>query len=501
MQDFTFNFFLLQMSHERRRKAKDIVLKIGDKNRTIQGVTDHTTCGDVIKMMLRKIDHNNQNAYSYAIFECGNESKRMLSDKTKVLKTMRTWGSGNSKHFSMKAVHQSNKIFKAKQDKTKTGDKLLNNLDKTRNIENATKLAHFVQSQKTRLQRQRSNNHVTELYRDDCNKSINEFISNVDQTKMAGFLDFCGTVSANELERLSGITNNSKANKHSDDNGFVSGNLFCRVDKINDVKYATKKVLKPKRTSVTYGRTNTGKHTFVDSEYRNVPTLSTPTRCAAKQNLQRHKALAESITSEIARVGQRKGKDIILQKYFAAYLSYNSPNGRGKTFRMPKRERGDGAELNFARGNPDKGDGSFSTGSPLRRTTAGARCYSVYSDSDSGQEDHDHEDILDNAFICKTDVNTGNVDSNFRYAHIKLLPRKLVNYDVTMATQTDKLVDYSFNDTSDLESDEDTVDILERNVYDEDDEMLSFMDSKLHDDFSDEGLSSLGSEDEREILV
>ena len=191
------------------------------------------------------------------MFECGNESERMLSDKTNIMKTIRSWGSVNSRHFSMRAVHQSNKIFKAKQEKTKTNDKLLNNLDKRRNIENATKLAHFVQSQKTRIQRQRYNNHVTEIYRDDGDTSINEFISNVDQTKMAGFLDFCGTVSANELDRLSGQTNNSKANKHADDNGFVSGNAFCRADKTNDVKYATKKILKSKRISVTYGHTNT----------------------------------------------------------------------------------------------------------------------------------------------------------------------------------------------------------------------------------------------------
>ena len=487
------------MSHERRRKVKDVVLKIGDKNKTIRGVTDHTTCGDVIKMMLRKIDHNKQNEYSYAIFECGNESERMLSDKTKVLKTMRSWGSGNSKHFSMKAAHQANKIFKAKQEKTKTGDKLLNNLDKTRNIENATKLAHLVQSQKTRLQRQRSNNHMTEIYRDDGDTSISEFISNVDQTKMAGFLDFCGTVSANELDRLSGITNNSKANKHADDNGFVSGTVISRVDKINDVKYATKKVLKPKRISVTHGHTNARmarKHTFFDCEPRNIHVNSTQARRGANRNLKRHEALAESITSKIARVEQRDGKDVILQKYFSDYLSYNSPNGRGKPFPMPKRERGDGAELNFSSGNPDKGDGSFSSGTSVHSNTARVR---RHSDSDSGQEDHDHHDILDDAFVCKTV--TGYVDSNHRYDHIKTLPRKFVKYDATMVPQSDKLVDYSFSDSSVLESGEDTIEIFERNVFDEDDEMASFMDSKLHDDFSDEGLSSLDSEDEREILV
>ena len=485
------------MSNQRRGKVKDIVLKIGDTNKTVQGVTGQTMCGDIIKIVLRKMDNTKQNTSSYAMFECCNDSERLLSDKTKVLKTMRSWGSDNSYHFSLKVARRASKIFNAKQGKTRKTEKVANNLDVSNKIESAAKLAHFVQSQRDRLQRRQSTSHVTEIYCNNGDTSIDEFISNVDHSKMAGFLNFCGTVTTNELVRLSGITDNSKAGESASVNGFVSGKVISRVDKINDVKHATKKVLKPKSVSVTYGHTNTRmarKHTFVNCEPRNVPTHSTPTRCDVKPNLKRHEQLAEDITTKIARMGQREGKDVILQKYFADYLSYNSPHG--KPFPVPKRERGDGAEISFSRGNPDIGDGSFSTSTSLRSNTARAR---RHSDSDSGQEDHDNEDNLDNAFVCKTV--TKHVDSNPRYAHIKPLSRKLVSYDITMATQMDKLVDYSFSDTSVLESDENTVDIFERNVFDEDDEMASFMDSKLHDDFSDEGLSSLCSEDEREILV
>ena len=486
------------MSNERRRKVKDIVLKIGDRNKTVQGVTEQTTCCDVIKIVLRKMENAKENAYSYAVFECGNDSERMLSDKTKVLKTMRSWGSDNSYHFSLKSARRASKIFK--QDKSRKTHKVTNNLNVTSRIESAAKLAHFVQSQQARLQRRQSTNHVTEIYCNDGETSIDEFLSNIDTTKMAGFLNFCGTVTANELVRLSGITDNSTAGEPTctSVNGFVNGKVISRVDKINDVKYATKKVLKPKRVTVTYGHANTRlarKHTFVDCEPRNVPTHSTPIRRDAKPNLKRHEELAEDIATKITRMSQREGKDVILEKYFADYLSYNSPNG--KPFPMPKRERGDGAETSFSIGNPDKGDGSFSTGTPLRSKTTRAR---RHSDSDSGQEDHDHEDNLDNAFVCIKTVRK-HVDSNPRYAHIKSLSRKLVNYDVTMATQIDKLVDYSYSDTSVLESDENTVHILERNVFDEDDKMASFMDSKLYDDFSDEGMSSLGSADEKEILV
>ena len=484
------------MSHERERKVKDIVLKIGDRNKTVQGVTEKTTCGDVIKMVLRKFNYAKENTHSYAMFECGNGTVRMLSDKTKVLKTMRSWGSGNSQFFSLKTAPKTDRSFKAKQDKTRKAEPERNNLDVTNKIESAAKLAHFAQSQKTRLLKHRSRSHVTELYRDDSETRVDEFISNVDQTKMAGFLDYCGSVTANELVRLSGLSDNSKPNERVPSNGFVSAQEIKRVDSINDVKYATKKVLKPKRVPVTYRHTDarmSRKHTFVDCELRNVPIHSTPIRCNAKPNIKRHEAIAEDVATKIARLDQREHKDIILQKYFADYLSYNSPHR--KPFPMPKRELGDGAETSLTSGNSDKGDGAFSTSTPVCSNTARAR---RHSDSDSGQEDHDQEENLDNAFFCKTVTRHFDSTCSYRYAHIKPLSRKLVNYDVTMATNVEKLVDYSLSDSSVLESSENSVvfDVLERNVFDEDKEMASFMDSKLHDDFSDEGLSSLGCEDE-----
>ena len=484
------------MSHTRGRKVKDIVLKIGDRNMTVQGVTEKTTCDDVIKMVLRKFNNTNENTHSYFLFECGNGSDRMLSEKTKVLKTMRTWGLDNTRHFSLKAVRKNDKVIKAKSNNARKTHGEFNNLDITSKIENAAKLAFVVKSQKTRIHKHQSRKHVNEKYRDEAETNVGEFISNVNKTKMAGFQNFRGSVTANERLSLSGISDSSRVNERVPSNGFVGAKKIKRVDEINDVKYATKKVLKYKRVSETNGYTNAGmarKHTLIDCDrIPNIPKQSTPTPSAARQNLKRHEALAKDISTKIARAGLRKRKDIILQKYFADYLSYNSPNRQH--FSMPKRERGDGAEISFSGGNPDKGDGSFSTGTPMHDNTARAR---RHSDSDSGQEDHDQEDNLDNAF-CKTV--TGHFDStcNYRYAHIKRLPRKLVNYEVTMALQTDKLVDYSFSDSSVLESGEDTVDILERNVFDEDDEMASFMDSKLHDDFSDEGLSSLGSEDEHD---
>ena len=314
---------------------------------------------------------------------------------------------------------------------------------------------------------------------------------------MADFLNFCGSVTANELVRLSGVSDSSKAKEYIRSDNFVSGTEIRSADKINNIKYASKKVLKPKRVLVTYGHATKGmakKPTFVDCEPQNVPRHSTPVGTGAKPNLKRHEKLAEDITAKVARMDQRRGKDVILDKYFADYLPYNSPHR--KPFPMPMRERGDGAEDCFSIGNPDKGDGAFSTSTPVCSNTARAR---RHSDSDSGQEDHDHQDNLNNAFVYETV--TRHVDSYPRYVNVNNFSGKLVNYDVTMATKVN-LVDYSLSDSSVLESNDNTfADILERNVFDEYNEMASFMDSKLYEDFSDEGLSSLGSDDEREILV
>ena len=487
------------MAQERGRKVKDIVLRIGDKHKIVKGVTKNTTCGDVIKMALRKLNNVKDKSHSYVMFECGNGSKRILSDKTRVLKTMRSWGTENSRYFCMKSALQSGKAFQTWQHKNSNLETEQNNYDLNSNIESATKLAHFVQSQKTRLHTHQSRGHKTETSRYGETK-VQEFLANVDQSKLAHFLNFCVSVTSDEIVRLSGLSDSSKANERVPSNEFVCAKEIKRVDNMNHVKYATKKTLKPKSVTVTYGRPNIGmvkKHTFVDSEIRNAPRHSTPNRRDTKRNHNRHHDdLAEDITTKIAKLDQREHKDVILQKYFADYLSYNSPHRN--TFPTPKRERGDGSEDVSSKGNPDKGDGEFSTGSLACSNTARAR---RHSDIDSGHEDHDNEDELDNAFVCNTSQEQFANRCNYKYAHVKPLSRKPVKHDVAMETKVNKLVDYSFSDSSILESFENSVDILERNIVDEDDEMASFMDSKLHDDFSDEGLSSLGSDDEREILV
>ena len=477
----------------RRKERREITLKIGEKSKTIQGVTEYTTCSDIIKMVLRKSDSTKETELAYAIFESGSKCERMLSDQTRILKTMRSWGADNSYQLSLKAARVAGRIFRAKQEKVRRFGKLKGSVNVNSNIESAAKLAEFVQSQKSRLHRRPSRNQVTEIYcNDEGETSLDEFISNVDQTKMAGFLDFCGAVTANELVRLSGITKNSATEEHSPD--FVKGKVVSGIDKINDVKYATKKVLKPKDVSLISGQTGlrlAKKHTFVECGYKNVPIHSTPSREETRSNIKCHSDLADDITSKVSSTNQKEGKDLILKKYFADYMCYNSPHR--KPFPMPKRERGDGAEASFSTGNPDKGDGSVSTETPsLGGTTRGRH----HSGSDSGQEDHYTEENLDTAFVCEAVLEQNGNDT--RFAHVKSLSSKLVNYD---ETQVDKLVDYSLSDCSFTETNETSIDLAERNIFDEDEEMASFMDSKLHEELSDEGLSSLGSEDGTEIIV
>ena len=483
------------MSQERGRKVKDIVLRIGDKHKTVKGVTEKTTCGDVIKMVLRKLNNAKDKSHSYVMFECGNGPMRILSDKTRVLQTMRSWGVENSRYFCMKSPPQSGKAFKTWQHKNSNLETEQNNYDLNAQIESATKLAHLKQSQKIRLHTHQSRGNVTETS-SDGETSVKEFLANVDQTKLKSF---CGSVTSNEIVRLSGLSDSSKASEGIPSNEFVCAKEIKSVDNINDVKYATKKTLKPKSVTVTHGLPNTGmdrKHTFVDSEIRHAPRHSTPNRRDTEGSHKHHEDLAKDITTKIAKLDQREHKDVILRKYFADYLSYNSPHR--KPFLMFKRERGDGSEDVSSKRNPDKSDVVFSTGSPGCSNTTRAR---RHSDNDSGHEDDDYEGSLDNAFVCNTSQGQFAKRCNYKYANVKPLSRKPVNSDVVMATKVDKLVDYSLNDSSILESFENSVDILERNIVDEDDEMASFMDSKLHDDFSDEGLSSLGSDDEREILV
>ena len=58
----------------------------------VKNVTKYTTCSDVVHMLLLKSGLSVERISSYALFEATGDLERMLSGRTRVIKTLRSWG-------------------------------------------------------------------------------------------------------------------------------------------------------------------------------------------------------------------------------------------------------------------------------------------------------------------------------------------------------------------------------------------------------------------------
>jgi hypothetical protein len=292
---------------------------------------------------------------------------------------------------------------------------------------------------------------------------------------------------------------------------------------VNDVKYAVRKPLKEKSSNVS----GLGKDVTEGHKIHSTPKSNVAKEMSTK--IKRHETLACDIANQVARMKSRDGKDALLQKYFADYITYRSPGdkSRDSRFREHKyrdsrfRERGDGAESSTAVLPGRQGDGSectFST--PKARTSM---IPPLFRDSeDSGQEEEfDLAFISDipqvDGFSCSTPHVRPVRGSNWINANCDVMDvdnniacvRKLVDYSLiedSILTDPSDISDISYvydNIVHNINSVSNIVKTIfkEDRQLSEDDEMESFMKTKLYDDLSDEGLSSLGSDDEIEIIV
>lgn len=513
------------MSHT-KRKYTEVPLKLDGNLKYVKGVSKYTTCGDVIKMVLKKTDSGKENGTSdaFGIYESSRGIERLLPAKSRVLKVMRSWGMDDEYEFVFRKVNTTFVVPKLSDAKRR---KLTNRHRSTHKYEHAAKLAGMVQSQKTRLNEHDKNNEIVkEIYVNDSDGSMDEFISNIDRSKMVGFLNFCGAVSSDEINKVSSVSQldiSRNVTGQSDDFGLISKNITSTLrNNVNDVKFAVRKPLMTKTCSV---------HDVINKKTshavgRNIH--ATPKLKVAKENcrlVRRHDKLASDIASKVAHMNQKEGKEALLEKYFADYITYRSPGYKFRDSRY--RERGDGAETDpkvqaRCHGNVSK----VTTVTSKRRNSQTSLNFNDFeTSSDSGQEDDTSN--FDTAFIVETPrLNFGyrppNVSFDYEDSDISF-ECKQPELDLNTAC-AGKLVDYSLSeddsllmDPSDISTISTVSESMRHNVstvsdivktvfsenreVSEDDEMESFMNTKLSDEFSDEGLSSLGSDDEKEILV
>ena len=423
-----------------KRNDRDIPIKIEGVTRFIKNVTKCTTCADVIKMILKKLNIGKENLPYYAIFESANGVDRPLAGKTSILKTVRSWGSDSSYRLVMRksapAVTYIPRLSESKRQKLSQWSKSSSTSSDSEEIDKEKGLATLKESVKRQRRklnsyrisdRELSRQLFSDDYSDDSD-SMDEFMSKVDSNKLNDFWDFCNAVTESEIKRLS---RNGRVKQLVNPNGTHGSD-----GETNKVKYAVKKKLKQCQ-SIDY--------------------------------------LSES-----------KGKQELLQKYLCDYSSHETP----RTGRMKKvSRRMQIASDRYCSDNIDRLEAP-----PAYSVDNNAFDWSVHAESDLEQTDNDSS--LEESFMNKCNVSEGTNDSGIKLKHTT---------GVDTHNCGNKLVDYSLSEDENDNATAEYFDIRKfwdsGNVYDEDEEMSSFMRTKMSEDFSDEGLSSMGSDEEREILV
>lgn len=501
------------MAETRKKKSREIPLTFGENIRYVKGVTKYTTCSDVIKMVLRKLDDGKENGgpEAYGIYESSRGIERLLPAKSKLLKVMRSWGMTDNYEFVFRKVNTKFPVPKLSETKRR---KLVH---KRRDL--VSKACPSTRCSTSKYSH--PNEFVKELYfNEDSDTSLEEFMSSVDQKNMAGILNFAGSVANSELNKLSSVSTcdiSRNVTGQSDDNNMVYNQNVVSQKDVNHVKYAVRKTLKPKSCRISSSESSLEdacSRSSLKGPLESSNIIRRHTR-ESHRAIKRHEKLATDIVNKVGRLNHKEGKEAILQKYFADYITYRSPAYKYRDSRF--RERGDGADsdcqddCNGSRRVTGSGLGYCPT--PARRPSTATSTLSL-DDTDSGHEDDSCN--FDKAFIDEALL--GSEDAFVSAEHET--DTAVVSNDYDTCDAVGKLVDYSLSEEDSILSDPSDISTCSEHVHNvssvsdivktvfnenksgsEDDEMESFMNTKIYDDLSDEGLSSLGSDDEKEIIV
>ena len=90
INDLRFLYFLFQMSKGIARQ--EVPVYFDGKVLLVKNVTKYTTCSDVVHMLMLKSGISIERISSYTLFEVTGDLQRMLQGRTRIIKTLRSWG-------------------------------------------------------------------------------------------------------------------------------------------------------------------------------------------------------------------------------------------------------------------------------------------------------------------------------------------------------------------------------------------------------------------------
>lgn len=538
----TIHFDRFQMDDVKHLKDKGIPLKIDGCTRFVKGATKYTTCGDVIKMVLKKTGVRKEYRHLFSIYEVSYDVEKALPCKSRIVKVISTWRGEPHKLVLRKAdpltplvLNEKTKKWNLKRKSNARAPEV-----NTPYIQTLSTLADMIEKRKADGCSGISNDIPDST--SDSDSSMDEFLSKLNRSKMVGLINLFAAIAMKKQKRASQRTTGRVVNE-SDDSSDVSPartkrthrstkhhSLKERKSEISNSRLKESADMHPKKLHAIH-RVNFG---FIDVEPRSQDRVYS--------------------LSDVCPIDEHKDK---MRSNSNSVFTARRRLIPGKT---------PSCNTEIPRSCTEASDGCNAYVDPYKIRTL-EMCPEIWCESpihsaDSGHaEDSDSSTDLDTAFVlrrnaCNVTKTSKHVDivgyehfsAPLNYKPTTSSARKLVEYSIT----DDELSDYDNDDdeadgelainseyisnvneeqemynrgrfhADNLQSDNcayylkndnnpglevktDITDyiksIFDKTFANEDDEMNSFMNSMMLDESSDDGLSSMASDLEKDVRL
>lgn len=221
------------MAEVQHLKDKGIPLKIDGSTRYVRGATKYTTCADVIKMVLKRTGIGKEYRHLFGIYEVSLFDEKQIPCKTRILKVIESWRGVPNKLVLRRTEPMASVANAESQEprKSKLGKKKVKSPLRAQTEDSYMKtlisLARFVEKQKNKLEV----NHVAG-YEDsttDSDSSMDEFLSSLDRSKMAGFVHFFAAMAGGKHRKSRAHARAKPQTSDSDESNDISPSVSKKL--------------------------------------------------------------------------------------------------------------------------------------------------------------------------------------------------------------------------------------------------------------------------------
>ena len=206
-------------------KDRGIPLRIDGVTRFVKGASKYTTVNDVIKMVLKKTGIGKEYRHLFAIYEVSLVGEKLLPPKDRILKLIASWNDAPNKLIlrrvePLATVQDNNKDKKQKTklERIRQESTRINPVQKAEDqyMKTLVSLANFVERQKQKFT-ENVEPHAAPDSSSESDESVDEFLSNLDHSKVTGFVQFFAAMAGGAKSKKARKKNLKETSSESDD--------------------------------------------------------------------------------------------------------------------------------------------------------------------------------------------------------------------------------------------------------------------------------------------